>query len=56
MLSLEIGKEFLHNCIVSSCLKLNLYKSLEEYKGIHPPSRSILLSLKNIFCKYCYNE
>jgi hypothetical protein len=41
MLSLEIGKEFLHNCIVSSCFKVNLSKSLEEYKGIHPPSRSI---------------
>jgi hypothetical protein len=40
MLSLGIGKELLHNCVVSSCLKVNLSKSFEEYKGIHPPSRS----------------
>jgi hypothetical protein len=41
VLSLGIGKEFLHNCVVSSCFKVNLSKSLEEYKGIHPPSISI---------------
>ena len=46
MLSLEIGKEFLHNCIVSSCFKVNLSKSLEDYKGIHPPSRSIFLIIE----------
>jgi hypothetical protein len=48
MLSLGIGKEFLHKCVVSSCLKVNLSISLEEYKGIHPPSRSILVSLKKV--------
>jgi hypothetical protein len=56
MLSLEIGKEFSAYCVVSSCFKVNLSKYLEEYKGIHPPSRSILLSLKKLFCKGCYKE
>jgi hypothetical protein len=40
MLSLGIGKEFLHNCVISSCFKVNLSKSLGECKGIHHPSRS----------------
>jgi hypothetical protein len=34
MLSLEIGKEFSAYCVVPSCFKVNLSKSLEEYKGI----------------------
>jgi len=46
MLSLGIGKEFLNNCVVSSCFKVNLSKFLEEYKGIHPPSRSILIVIE----------
>ena len=46
MLSLEIGNELSAYCDVSSCFKVNLSKSLEKYKGIHPQSRSILLSLK----------
>jgi hypothetical protein len=37
MLSLGIGKEFLHKCVLSSCFKVNLSRHLEEYKDIHPP-------------------
>jgi hypothetical protein len=36
-------------CVVSSCFKVNLSKPLEEYKGIHPPPRSIILSLNKLF-------
>jgi hypothetical protein len=46
MLPLEIGKEFSAYRVVSSCFKVNLSKYLEEYKGIHPPSRSILIVIE----------
>jgi hypothetical protein len=51
MLSLELVRNFC-NCVVSSCFKVNLSKSLEEYKGIHPPSRSIFVVIeKSYFAK-----
>jgi hypothetical protein len=34
---LKLVRNFLHKCVVSSCFKVNLSRSLEEYKGIHPP-------------------
>jgi hypothetical protein len=49
MLSLDIGREFMHNCVVSYCFKVNLSKYLEEYKVIHPPSRSILIFIEKIY-------
>jgi hypothetical protein len=48
MLSLEFGKEFSEYCVVCSSFKVNLSKSLEEYKGIHPPSRSILIVIEKV--------
>jgi len=49
---LKLVKKFLHKCVVSSCFKVNLSRSLEEYKGIHPPSRSIFVVIeKSYFAK-----
>jgi hypothetical protein len=52
LLSLELGKEFLQLYAFLLNFKVILVKPLEEYKGIHSPSRiSLLLSLKRVFKK-----
>jgi len=46
MLSLGIGKKFLQLHVLLD-FKDNLSKPL-EYKGIHPPSRSIFVVIENV--------
>jgi hypothetical protein len=49
MLSLGIGKEFLHNCIIYSFSRLNCYNAwriIREYTIHHPPSISILFFIE----------
>jgi hypothetical protein len=49
---LKLVRNFLHKCVVSSCFNVNFSTSLEEYKGIHPPSRSIFVIIeKSYFAK-----
>jgi hypothetical protein len=46
MLSLGLGKKFLQFVCFLLDFKVNLSKPLEEYKGIHPPSRSIFIVIE----------
>jgi hypothetical protein len=57
MLSLGLGKKFLQLYVFLLDLKVILSKPLEEeYKGIHPPSKSIFVVIEKTICKGCYKE
>ena len=46
MLSLGLGKKFLQLYAFVLDFKVNLSKHLEDYNGIHPPSRSIFIVIE----------